>query len=195
MPKLKVIWFDRNKLRCLNSKLLEPIMNNDLKWISFKENERINDIFFPGCSIGTVKDLMNIIDEKCDPPIEPLKEVFYEKLAKGFEGMWLSGEFSDFTIFTETKKLRVHKSILSITSSVFRKMFADENLEIQANELRIEDVSEKAVEEFLHYFYIGDISEDINATEILSLANKLGVPELKIFAENLLINESNTQIK
>lgn len=86
----------------MSSKLLEPVINNGLKYVNLNSNEKISASYccgaYPG--VATVQDLMKIIDEKCDYPlpIQPSKDCFIEDFAKGFESMWLSGKFSDFII-------------------------------------------------------------------------------------------------
>lgn len=203
-PKLKMVRCTDNKISRMSSKLLAPVKNG-LKFVNFLGNAKINALYVPGhkLSTATVSDLMRVIDEMCDQPPSTTGETTSRlttkqvsisknrllKLAQGFEGMLLSGQFSDFTVVTGTRKFRVHKCVLAIGCSEFAKMFAVENPENHATELNIEDLKEKSVEAFLRYLYTGSITEDINAEEVFSLAAKLNVPELKEFTENLIVDD------
>lgn len=199
MSKLKVIRCDENQIRYMSSKVIKPVMNT-VEIVNFSKNKKIDSFSINSYSSNyhsiPVEELMQKIDVSCDPPllVKTSNDDFRIKFAKGFESLWLNGQLSDFTINVGAKKFLVHKNVLAISSSRFAKMFADEKMENHAKELNIEDLQEKSVEDFLRYLYTGNITEDINAEEIFSLAAKLNIPELKRLTENLIednIEESN----
>lgn len=212
VPNLKNIRFYKNKIRYLSSKLFQPLTRKELKYVDFKGNDKIHSFYccerrqfnypflmkYPGVfcmqeSVATVAALKKIIDENCDSPhpVAPTKDFFLEKMSKGFESMWTSGKFSDFTVLVGSKKFNVHKNVLALSSSKFEKMFLDESLENETDQMNIEDLNEKSVEDFLRFCYTGSIRNDMNAVEVFSLASKLDVLELKTFTEDLLVTQIN----
>lgn len=99
--------------------------------------------------------------------------------------LWQSGRLSDFSIIVGSKIFRVHRNWLSTQSSVLAKIF-DEN--DQATEMKIEDFSEAAVENLLHFMYTSEIKKTVkeNDAEMFSIATKLDVPDLKAFYKKVL---------
>ena len=67
-------------------------------------------------------------------------------------------ETSDCTLKCGSKCFKVHKTILSARSNVFRAMFLSGMKETVGGEVVITDVEEKALEEVLYYLYTGKLS-------------------------------------
>ena len=112
---------------------------------------------------------------------------------KSCEELYVNGSFSDYTIKVRGEVLRVHKFVLSAQSSVFKAMFLNEDTE-EVGIKYFNNVTNEAFKEFLHFFYSGDIKNKENATQLLELAVKFDVPELKLDCEDIIVSslqESN----
>jgi Leucine-rich repeat (LRR) protein len=155
MKKLKTISFNRNKLETMSSKLLEPI-NDVLLKADFYGNTKINSSFSFGSTDFSLEKLMNLIDNECDLPFveQPQKA---EIVAKVVESLWASRRFSDFTIVVGSNEIPVHKNVLGIQSPVFAAIFESDMKERIEGKMEIEEFSASAVEDFLRFFYTGDI--------------------------------------
>lgn len=202
MPKLKVIILERNKLEFVSSKLLRPVMNNGLIYVGFSNNKSIDAGFAPWYpeSVASIDVLMKIIDTKCERPKkekfdqeDEYKKAHASSIQKGLEELWTSGNLSDFTIIVNLKKFLVHKLVLRIHSQVFADKFAEKIDNV--NEMKIEDVSEEAVYDFLRYLYIGELPDKNNLMDAFALAVKLKADELKSISETIIckniLNNSN----
>ena len=72
-------------------------------------------------------------------------------------------------------------------------MFTNEDAE-EVGIKYFNNVTNEAFKEFLHFFYSGDIKNKENATQLLELAVKFDVPQLKLDCEDIIVNslqESN----
>jgi Leucine-rich repeat (LRR) protein len=197
---LKYIWFGDNKLEFLSSKLLEPILGNQLERVNFKGNTKINAFYEPGekGSVASLQELMKIIDQNCEPPKDKLKEEFKKTFAAGFEELWTSKDFADFTIIGgfdgASKEFAVHKIVLAAQSSVLLAVFKNDNMEeAQTGKMTIDDFSAETVEGMLKFMYTGEVNESI-AMDLLAIAEKYDVKNLKAATEMIIlhnINESN----
>lgn len=195
--KLKWVVFLNNKIERLSSRLFSPLMNQ-LELVDLRGNVKI-DAFFLDKKAGDSKsisfdELMEKIDSSCDRPIANQSEMFMEKIVEGFEELWNSKRLSDFAIIVDSKEFLVHKVVLATRSSVFSALFENEMHERQSNQMKIQDFSADAVEEFLQFFYSGRVPNETNAMELYALASKYDVLELKENCEaNVLENldESN----
>lgn len=191
MPKLKSINFYGNKLKFVSSKLLKPIQDNGLTYVNFGDNENIDALYAPGNSksVATVKKLMKKIDGDCDVPEEELeedrdKETYQEKMSLGLWDLFRTGKFSDFKIIVGASIFPVHKNILSVHSLVCAESFAENGTHTQ--EMKIENVSVRAVRHFLRYLYIGIFPEPESAIENFALASKFKVKELSSICERII---------
>jgi Leucine-rich repeat (LRR) protein len=180
MKTLERICFNDNQLQYLSPKLVSWKHSKLLTYVSFKGNKSINTRFPGKCS--TLKKLKDKIKATCKTPIEDFFQLKVSHFSEKFWDLWLTGNFSDFTIETDTEDFKVHKNILSIHSSVLATAFQIDMKESKSNRMKIVDFSSDAVEEFLKYFYCGEITK-LNAMEVFALAAKYDVPELKDMAE------------
>lgn len=190
MKKLERISFAANKLENVSSLLLKPLSTNGLLFVNFERNTNIDAVFWihhSGC-LGSVEQLMEVIDAKCLKPIEAGKEEkFHEKFADAFKELWATGRYSDVVVFVGTKKFLLHRFILGIQSSGFAEVFENDVQGRKAVELK--DPLESPVEEFFRYFYTGEIPDDINAIKMFALAVKFNVAELKTICEERILDE------
>lgn len=191
MRRLKNISFVGNKLENVSSQLLVPVRDNDLTYVDFRKNERINSVFgfTTSCyNVDSLEQLMKIIDTNCKQPAEDEQHLkaFVDKFSHGFKELWTTGQLSDFTIVAGSREFRVHKNVLSIQSAVFAAIF--ENDEDESNVLRLDEFSANVVEQFLSFLYTGDIPDGSNALELFAISCKFEVDELKDISEEMILD-------
>jgi hypothetical protein len=194
MKQLEIIDFGGNKLKAVSSKLLQPIKAS-LKYANFEDNTKINAFYDSENPQMSLEQLMKVIDTDCDVPVEeklnfPNRDLKDELLA-GFEALWSSHRFSDFTITVGTQEFPVHKAVLGAQSSVFAAIFENNMQERSEGKMAIEDFSAVAVEEFLRCLYTGEIQDGTNAMELFALAAKNEVPKMKSIAEEIILQNVN----
>ena len=189
-PKLRSIDFRSNKITTASSKLLLPLINNDLDVADFRKNVTVDD-FFKKDKNHTLNYLMAQLDNKCKPPTK----MFSEPTLKDCERLLETGEFSNFVIKVDDGEgFKVHKNVLSSSSPVFKAMFSEHTQENQNGELIITDFESSAVGDFLHFLCNGVVRDAENGMELLVLAVKYDVPALKEISEEIVydnIDESN----
>lgn len=96
----------------------------------------------------------------------------------------------DFIINVKTVEFKVHKSVLSAHSPVFKTMFRSEMKEAADNKIVINDVSPFVFEKLLIFIYCGNLPE-INNEIVMNLfvaANKVCLSIYLIFISVNLIN-------
>lgn len=202
MKQLKHISFEDNQIERLSSRVFQPVLENNLALIELRKNKIIDDFYGKthpksSDSVESIEKLMKIIDKKYKKRSnDDFTKMFAEKFTKGFEDMWSTGKFSDFTIVVGNREFRVHKSVLAIQSSVFAAIFETDS-ENSRHQMTIEDFSVESVEEFLRYFYTGVLPEKSNNMEIYSLSAKFKISNLKsVFKEDIIHNlDSSTAIE
>lgn len=105
---------------------------------------------------------------------EPLNFANYETiLHQSFAEMFDKEELTDAVLICNDKRIRVHKFLLSATSSFFNKMFKQPE---NHNRLVIKNVSSENLEKVLEYIYKGRVAidpEKINS--FFEAAKKLSV--------------------
>jgi BTB/POZ domain len=179
MKNLERVFFNNNQLQYISPELISWEHSKMLKTVSLKGNITI-DAWFPGkCS--TLDKLKEAIKATCKTPIEDSQQSQVLKVSEKFWDLWTTGNFADFTIQTDAEDFKVHKTILSINSPVLAAAFK----KAKFNRMKITDFSSDAVEDFLKYFYCGEITR-VNAMEVFALAAKYDVPELKNIAEAIV---------
>ena len=82
---------------------------------------------------------------------------------------------SDFSIVLNTEEFKVHKSVLSARSPVFKKMFLSGMKEAADNKVEIKDVEPSTFKKFLEFIYCCKIPEDLQhyAMDLFELADKV----------------------
>lgn len=147
MKNLQHIYFNDNKLERMSSRLLLPIRHT-LRYASFENNTKINEVFFADPNDYTkFTKFMQAIDSNCLPP-ESKAETAIAEFAK----FRISGEFTDFTIVVRGREFKIHKVVLAAQSSVFKEIFAVKDGEPSKSFNNIKNFSEKTFESFLDYF-------------------------------------------
>jgi Leucine-rich repeat (LRR) protein len=193
MKSLKEISIFHNKLEFISSKLLEPIVGNELTYVDLRANPSINAIFWPENegSVESVEELMGLMDE--DSKIDE----FYQVIATCFKDLWTSKRFADFTIIGgfdgSSKEFAVHKIVLATHSSVFTAIFENDMKETQTGKMVIDDFSADTVEGMLRFMYTGEVT-NMNAMDLFAIASKYDVAGLKKRTEKIIfrnLDESN----
>ncbi|XP_035225094.1 speckle-type POZ protein B-like [Stegodyphus dumicola] len=80
--------------------------------------------------------------------------------------LYKSGNFSDVTLVVASKTLSAHKFILCARSSVFSRMFGDENTNSENSKIEITDVDPDAMDEMLEYMYSGRLEKPLDERAI-----------------------------
>lgn len=192
MQKLRNISFIDNKLEFLSSKLLMPIVTNDLKYVDFRNNTNINSVFGLSSTyeVDSIKKLMEIIDKNCSSMHDKSKmSPVDERLVSGCKELWESKMFSDFVIKSESQNFPVHRNVLSMQSRIFKEILEAEIKESGKNELMIQGCSANTVGEFLRYIYTGEEPSGSNAMELFALCSKYEITELKSSCEENIVEE------
>lgn len=148
--------------------------------MNFKRNEEIDAQFFPrmGDSLASLDALMKQIDAKCEKPDGPISDKIIE--------LWKSGRYSDFTIIVGEKKFKVHKTILSMQSSVLAKIIENNS---EATEIKLDEFSQSDVEALLQFIYTGEVYEGGNTMNQFSIAQKFQVGRMKAAYKQKLRDE------
>lgn len=158
MRKLKRISFDNNDIEFMSSNLIKPILKNGVKILDFSKNARI-DVFYEPVTRGsltTLEELSRIIDSQCLKPQSLENSIFLQNHLQNFGNLLATGEFTDFTLNVQGKKVyHVHKCILAAQSEGFAELFKSDP---KLKEFRIDDMSPEVVEDYLRYFYTGEVS-------------------------------------
>jgi BTB/POZ domain/Leucine rich repeat len=192
MKKLKKISFTGNKLERMSSKLLEPV-KNVLQKADFSGNTKINFWFWSASPDSSLDKLMNQIDINCDLPFDEQQQRKAKIATEFIESLWASRRFSDFTIVVGLREIPVHKSVLGTQSPVFASIFENNVKERIEGKMEIEEFSASAVEDFLCFFYTGEIQNARNAMEIFELAAKYDIPKLQSIAEKMVLRQVDEQ--
>ncbi|XP_065209104.1 speckle-type POZ protein-like isoform X1 [Planococcus citri] len=140
------------------------------------------------CELSYVKSnsIVNISSPCCSSPIEIPESSLPTDLGR----LYFDDCFKDLTISVKEKNYLVHKAILAIRSSVFDAMFRNDMQESSKNRIVINDLEEEIFEEMLHYIYTGKTKNlDELAFELLPVANKYDLKELRIMCENVLLKK------
>lgn len=92
-----------------------------------------------------------------------------------FSALKSDSTHSDFTIIVKSKEFKVHKSVLSVRSPVFKIMFLSNMKEATDNKVEINDIEPCTFEQLLVFIYSGKIPEDLDyyAMDLFVAADKV----------------------
>ncbi|XP_065209109.1 speckle-type POZ protein B-like [Planococcus citri] len=194
---------DLKKIRynTLSGNLKITLMGNEGRW-----NRSAEDSFelgFAGSRLNRFFDLYICGTSEMNELAQPSKlfvwcHIEYKKksrlsessFSRDLERIRIDEDFSDVTISVNGKNYPAHKVILAAHSSVFKVMFKNDMQESQKNYIIITDMEQETFEEMLHYIYTGEMRKlDEWAFELLPVANKYDLKELKIACEELLLSK------
>ena len=191
MINLERIQFSNNEITTMSSKLFKPLNKEKLNLADFNGNPSIDYCFDSKYGNTSLDVLLKKIDESCElfeerrAAKKHLQK--HELLMKSCEELYLNGLFSDYTINVRGEELKVHKFVLSAQSSVFKAVFTNEDAEVVGIKY-FNNVTNEDFKEFLHFFYSGKIENQGNATQLLELAVKFDVPQLKLDCEDIIVS-------
>ena len=196
-PQLESINFQNNFLVSLTSKLLDPIENNNVKYVCFLYNLNIDDCYDRGRIYGSYRFDDNY-DKEEDHDFEEFKDIIdYKGRVKrtlekskdhinNFAKHLMTGNLSDVVLKSGQNEFKAHTLILSLHSPVFAAIFS--SIE-RKTPIIISDVSAAAVEQFLTFIYTGEVSEVVDVKDLFILASKYKILRLKEFCEDIIIDE------
>jgi len=103
--------------------------------------------------------------------------------------LYLNRLYSDVVFLIEGEKIFAHKTILTIHSMYFSKMFSSNMLESNQKEIEIPDCKLDTFKAFLRYLYCSEVelTEEL-ALDLLFLSDKWLCKELETECEDFLIN-------
>ncbi|KAL7307058.1 hypothetical protein TKK_0000798 [Trichogramma kaykai] len=142
------------------------------------------------CELEVLKEYKSSLDSKIiNNESETIDQV-------KFDSAFLCKEFSDVELITsDDNSIPAHRIILAMASPVFKAMLTHDMLERKNNSVEIIDTPYNILIEMLRYIYTGEIistKTDI-VLEILAVADKYQIDNLKVKCEKILCAELSTE--
>ena len=131
--------------------------------------QRINSFRNAGCLCSDAH-LKIVTIKEVSPKVLSLQEKF--------ASLFLNEDMSDLKILCDEKEFPGHKFILSISSSVFKTMFASNFMETTSKTLPIEDTDAETMEKFLRFLYTDQLKREELDCRLLILADRYQVDSL-----------------
>jgi speckle-type POZ protein len=101
----------------------------------------------------------------------------------------------DIELNSQDRNTNAHKFILSLRSPVFKAMFESPMFDAKTNSLNFREFVYEPVLEFVRFMYNDAVNETVlseHAEQLLILANKYDVMNLKIITQNYLLSNNIT---
>lgn len=193
-------YFKKNKnntiesfLQKIDTKCTYPIAHDNQLELRIKEledalqNQCKRQISGRSTKVPSVKPIVAVRPSSIPAPSH------FQELTKcaTLEEYYVSGNFADFTIVIRHKEFKVHKIILATQSTVFHALFTNDNESGAKSLKKLKSFDEKAFEDFIKFFYTGDIGSEDNALELFELAVEFDVPAMKSLCEEAIIRNLN----
>jgi len=186
-------------------KVLGPIKKTfgedelDWGWSKALDHYAMNTLFLSDedstlhikCDVEVFGDWVTTIDNQQYEEKTPKIHIPECTLPDDFEKLLFDHPQSDVVIIVGNEQFPCHKGLLSVRSSVFRGMFANDMREGREGVVHVEDVDPDIFRECLRYIYSGKCSPHIledYTLEILTVADKYDLPRLKRECESLLLS-------
>lgn len=116
------------------------------------------------------------------------------QLAESMKIMLRDKQFCDVEFNVNGKKIKAHKNILAIRSSVFNSMFKNSMALNITDKIEISDIKEEVFEELISYIYTGEINKlDDLVTELVVAANTFKIEDLVLICEQKIISLISTE--
>ena len=164
-PQLEWISFENNLLVSFTSKLLDPIEDNRMEFVSFRNNPNIDIYYNMGRIIigddnskyygdydEDLEDFQKIIECRVKRTLKKSKDHF-----DIFAEHWKTGSLTDVTLKSGQSEFKAHTFILSVYSPVFAEFFSSTEQNTRIPKVIIFDDPAAAVEEFLTFIYTGEV--------------------------------------
>lgn len=104
-----------------------------------------------------------------------------------YDALINDGKFSDVSLVSEGKALKVYKGILAKSSTVFAAMFGAEMKEKLENTVEIADIKYDVLVEMVRFVYSGKVNNiDTIACELAAAADKYAIHGLKAMCEETM---------
>ena len=109
-------------------------------------------------------------------------------MTKNFNDLRLNKSYSDVTIIAGEKEFPANKSVLSVRSPVFERMFSENFREHEENIVRITDIDADIMEALLDFIYTAEVANLKElAPDLLLAADKYGMSSLYTVCVNNII--------
>ncbi|CAL8114563.1 unnamed protein product [Orchesella dallaii] len=149
----------------------------------------------PNCSRRLTDDNTLRVHHKCNRAAATRE---YERKSKSYKGirmlafdmgnLFKGSVMTDLKVQTETGTFKAHKHVLAARSPVFAAMFALGPTQKPPNEIFIGGFDNDVVQDMLQYLYTGEAQLlEERAAELLQIAEKCGLIELKESCESVLV--------
>lgn len=107
-----------------------------------------------------------------------------DNLSEDLEKLLENGSYSDVTLVSDGKEIRVHKNVLTARSPVFAAMFQHNMLEKRKNKVHIDDIKHEVLKEMLRFIYCSRVKNvESLAEDLLAAAEKYELKGLKLMCE------------
>lgn len=220
--KLEEIHFKSNKIEYIGPKLIESLQS--LTYADFRDNKNINkylsinEIAFYG-NYGfrvTLEGLMEIIHEKCAPPIDENElaarygmrnggnypgnhaehqlQITPHSFIDDMQNFFMRGEFKDFTVKVADREFKIYKSVLAARSKTFTEYLRNNP---EAVSMDLLDITAENFDRVMKFVQFERQPYTENVADVFIAAGKLEIEGLKTVTANLMIasmkNEKNLE--
>ncbi|CAL1285559.1 unnamed protein product [Larinioides sclopetarius] len=150
--------------------------------------------FITACALLLVYYLMypsSDVSESVDGEIQiKMSDLGIIDLCESMSVLYQNGLFSDLTVVVVEDEFRVHKSILSARSEIFREMFESKK---DLDKIVIDGLSKKAASQMLFFIYTGHTEELTieTAVELFVVADKYKLNLLKNSCSDMMVQNLN----
>ncbi|CRK97105.1 CLUMA_CG010458, isoform A [Clunio marinus] len=165
----------------------------------FKYQNAINEgkqdfaiLYASSSSFLKIDAKFTVIEERSNHIYEPQEDLQDENKDQTFSRLaefFLNEKFSDFSFTVGETIFPVHKLILSSRSPVFKRMFAGNFKESTSSSQEVSDVSAQVFGEMLHFMYKSKINNLEHAEDLLAIADRYQIDDLKAIIENHLFHK------
>lgn len=117
-------------------------------------------------------------------------------ISKHYQQMLETVPYSDMVFICKGQRIPAHRSILSIRSPVFHRMFASGMSESKDGIVTIEDCDISIFQELLKFLYTGSLKPDIlakNVQDLMVLSDKYDLEDLRVLCDTTFLQQLSAQ--
>lgn len=111
----------------------------------------------------------------------------YAGLVNDLERFMLDQQSKDVKFLVENQEIDAHKQIVAARSEVFAAMFSADMVERRTNRVALPDISVKCFKALLRFIYTNECDSDDASEELLYVADKYAIEELKVRVADLML--------